>query len=141
MLKFLLTRQPLGLLLPQSCWDRGGRCLSLHTQRHMVCGTSSKYMRSEWNFQHLSSVVCPCNFSYSIFVNVDFLFFFIKYSCVLNLTVIYERKLRENPPINQQRILLLATIINMLLSVLVQVDYRKVWNQGLSLALSMALSW
>ena len=87
-----------------------------------------KIQESDWNFQHLSSVVRPCNFSYGIFVNDDFL----KKIFMWNQTVFYERRLEK------KQILLLVTIINMLLSVLMRVDYRKVGNTELLLALSTA---
>lgn len=118
--------------------EEGGASASAHSDIWCV-----GHHQNTWEASEISStclLLCVRVISVMVFLSMV-IFFFFKYSCLFNLTVIYERKLRKNPPANQQQILLLAIIINMILFIFVQVDYRKVWNKGLSLALSTALSW
>lgn len=77
--------------------EEGGASASTHSDIWCV-----GHHQNTWEASEISStclLLCVHVTSVTVFLSMV-IFFKIKYSCVLNLTVIYERKLRENPPIN-----------------------------------------
>lgn len=79
--------------------EEGGASASTHSDIWCV-----GHHQNTWEASEISNtclLLCVHVISVTLFLSM-MLFFFRKYSCVLNLTVIYERKLRKNQPTNKR---------------------------------------